>query len=576
TVSPDDILVSIYDVKFCPYLKPDEDPVFAAVAGRKIYICKPVCKSSTSKTYDLEALRVIEDPDVCLQHTCSASIVPVLFDAYEHIQENVSLNSVAWSLDTDTDESLVCVAGSGSKRISIWNVVTGDLVRHLHGHGGVSVTSKDRDSDRADMEKDVNDLVISPASPHVLASCSADYSIRVWNLDPRYHKQPCAAILSGEGHRQAILSIDFHENGRWLLSGGQDTLVCLWSVPEISDENAGTDNPTVVVYPHFASSGMHSDYVDCVRFWGDMVMSKASTGNNIKVKRGEIILWKIEGFSSADDQPPDPPMPGQGHLTRSAFGGTFLRLLTFDMVAIEPFYMRFGLFKRPGQRPMLVMGNIRARYSFWDLQRFEERAAAGKESTTVTKDEKKRTSLARRILIKRIRARGNATLSTNERDQGSSDSKAQVPMRAPAPRPAHKHPSLAFVAMRNSAELALRNSKDLSLRNTTDLSLRNSTRPSTRTSTNPPPTKPPPPTSAAMPGPAPRNPAKGKGKATDPTAPRTHAMKNYIRHAAHKTTVVQCPVDFACRAVEWSPDGKWCVAVGDHGIMAIFGRWMPK
>ena len=38
-----------------------------------------------------------------------------------------------------------------------------------------------------------------------------------------------------------------------------------WSVPEISDENAGTDNPTVVVYPHFASSGMHSDYVDWYR-----------------------------------------------------------------------------------------------------------------------------------------------------------------------------------------------------------------------------------------------------------------------------------------------------------------------
>lgn len=119
-------------------------------------------------------------------------------------------------------------------------------------------------------------------------------------------------------------------------------------------------------------------------------------------------------------------MPGQGHLTRSAFGGTFLRLLTFDMVAIEPFYMRFGLFKRPGQRPMLVMGNIRARYSFWDLQRFEERATTGKESTTVTKDEKKKTSLAKKILIKRIRARGNATLSTNERDQGSSDSKGKL------------------------------------------------------------------------------------------------------------------------------------------------------
>lgn len=31
------------------------------------------------------------------------------------------------------------------------------------------------------------------------------------------------------------------------------------------DENAGSDKPTVVVYPHFASIGMHSDYVDWYR-----------------------------------------------------------------------------------------------------------------------------------------------------------------------------------------------------------------------------------------------------------------------------------------------------------------------
>ncbi|KAH0001526.1 WD40 repeat-like protein, partial [Aureobasidium melanogenum] len=144
-----------------------DDPIFAAVAEREIYICKPVGKSATSKTNNLEVLTILEDPD-----------------------EDSSLNSVAWSVDIDTGEPLVCVAGSGSKNIKIFNVVTGELVRVLYGHGGA-----------------INDLVTSPVSPQILASCSGDYTIRIWNLDARYRRQPCAAILSGEGHRQTILSI---------------------------------------------------------------------------------------------------------------------------------------------------------------------------------------------------------------------------------------------------------------------------------------------------------------------------------------------------------------------------------
>lgn len=72
--------------------------------------------------------------------------------------------------------------------------------------------------------------------------------------------------------------------------------------------------------------------------------------------------------------------------TRSAFGGRFQRLLTFDMVNAEPFYMRFGLYDRPHHRPMLVMGNIKARFSFWDLQKLEE----GYDAEELTAKGKKR------------------------------------------------------------------------------------------------------------------------------------------------------------------------------------------
>lgn len=72
----------------------------------------------------------------------------------------------------------------------------------------------------------------------------------------------------------------FHSNGKWLLSGGQDTMVCLvspshwqnrvhayrmrlqWSVPDNLEKSAGSDKPTQVYYPHFASIDIHSDYVD--------------------------------------------------------------------------------------------------------------------------------------------------------------------------------------------------------------------------------------------------------------------------------------------------------------------------
>jgi len=69
---------------------PGEDPVFAAVAGRevshiqshvfeinpdheKIYICRPIGKSAESRTNNLEILKLLEDPDVCLQCLCSAN-----------------------------------------------------------------------------------------------------------------------------------------------------------------------------------------------------------------------------------------------------------------------------------------------------------------------------------------------------------------------------------------------------------------------------------------------------------------------------------------------------------------------
>lgn len=70
--------------------------------------------------------------------------------------------------------------------------------------------------------------------------------MRIWSLDPTHARQPCAAILEGDGHKETVLTVvgvmlkklrhfdanysqSFHQSGRYLLSGGIDHIINLVS-----------------------------------------------------------------------------------------------------------------------------------------------------------------------------------------------------------------------------------------------------------------------------------------------------------------------------------------------------------
>ncbi|EMC93292.1 hypothetical protein BAUCODRAFT_568121 [Baudoinia panamericana UAMH 10762] len=331
----------LYDVKFYPYATTDDEQVFAVTGSSHVFVCRA----------NLEG-----DPP---------------FDVLRWFRNETkgdSFNSLAWTKDPITGSPQICVAGEKPKQIQILDVVSGQCVRTLAGHGN-----------------EINDLAISPLNPNLLASASADYTIRLWHLSPEYEVQPCVAIFAGEGHRQHVLACHFHPNGKWMLTAGGDTAVCLWAVPnekELDDHRQQSSrpshpNPKVVYYPHFHSTEVHSLYVDSVAFYGDLILSRCARDAGAKDKANEILLWRIDGFHSDDEPPAEPPIPTPGVWTRSSFhhdksSRGFQRLLTFDMPSTSRFYSRFGLLHRKGMRPMLAMGNEASKYLFWDLQKLEE------------------------------------------------------------------------------------------------------------------------------------------------------------------------------------------------------------
>lgn len=231
--------------------------------------------------------------------------------------------------------------------------------------------------------KGINGLAVSPLSTSLLASCAEDSTIRLWNLEPKFRQQPCVALLAGEGHKQPILAINFHPNGKWLLSGGIDTAVCLWAVPSIEElDRTSPDGkpkePLIAYYPSFYTKELHSNYVDCVEFYGDLIVSKAARDQNPKInEKNEILIWKIDGFDSEEPPPSEPPIPVPGRQTRSSFEHDdrfrgFQRLLTLALTHCDRFYHRFGLLHRPDMRPLLAFGNQQGLFTFWDLQRLDE------------------------------------------------------------------------------------------------------------------------------------------------------------------------------------------------------------
>ncbi|KAK9248797.1 WD40-repeat-containing domain protein [Lipomyces tetrasporus] len=321
-----------YYASFYPYAKNGEPQIFVTIGD--IYVVIAAC--GTDPTGQDQSIDIIA--------------------TYEDENPEESLCSVCWTYDTTTGRPWIAVGGK-SGIVKIIDCASGNLVRTLKGHGD-----------------EILDLNTCPTHPYIIASTSGDHTIRIWNLDPNYKDQPCAIICAGEGHREQVLTVAFHDSGRFLVSGGMDNQVHLWALPDFSTLQMHKDDPIVLHWSHFSTNALHSNYVDSVAFYGDLILSKAA-------KENKIVLWRIDGFKSemADilSQDNAPTNHDKQRETISAFGPGFTRLVQFSIPNTAPWYMRFGkLTGADNVSPLLAMGNDAARVYIFDLQGFELRKDA--------------------------------------------------------------------------------------------------------------------------------------------------------------------------------------------------------
>jgi polycomb protein EED len=236
---------------------------------------------------------------------------------------------------------MLCVAGTRGI-IKVIDPVRKMLYSVLPGHGS-----------------DIYDLKFSPVDEWLLLSASKDDSLRLWNVQTA----TCVAIFAGhEGHRGGVLSVGWHRSGDRFVSGGMDNTIKLWNIgegsqvssaieksktvkPTLWDAEVGTSFCTVhEEMPYFSTTKVHTDYVDCVRFVGDLILSKDT--------HDSIVLWH-----------PDLTK------TKNAFGQ---QRLPCDVIALREFPFKdcdvwFIRFDTDRDCRMVALGNTTGEIRLWDI-----------------------------------------------------------------------------------------------------------------------------------------------------------------------------------------------------------------
>ena len=303
----------IFGVTFNPHLQQNGKYIFATASSNRISF--------------YECLR--EGPESV-----------VLLQVYADPDPDESFYCIAWSYDDVSKMPLVAAAGYRGI-IRIISPSAKRCVKHFKGHG-----------------HSINDLKFHPHDSNLLLSVSKDLSLRIWNIKTDI----CVAIFGGvEGHRDEVLSADFHASGTRIVSCGMDHSLKIWAtdIQEIDEaiqdsytyNSQKADKPFKTArcqIPAFTTRDIHRNYVDCVRWLGNFIMSKSC--------ENAIVLWKPGKLENESDIA----------LIKDKYIGEAQTTIVHEFLLndSEIWFMRFSMdFKQN----TMALGNMKGKTYVWDL-----------------------------------------------------------------------------------------------------------------------------------------------------------------------------------------------------------------
>lgn len=120
-------------------------------------------------------------------------------------------------------------------------------------------------------------LLNHPIYEHIIFSCSADTTIRMWDL----RTNQTSIIFGGLcGHEDLVLCFDISQDGQWLVSGGSDNCIKIWEIPLRVHSNLNI--PKRIHFPRYSSQILHKTYINYIKFYGKIIISK-NVSNRVSI-----------------------------------------------------------------------------------------------------------------------------------------------------------------------------------------------------------------------------------------------------------------------------------------------------